>query len=69
VTELARLVALAAADAEARGSPYAGVMRRAARELACPDRGGDGRCRGCGGALTGRQRSWCSEACRRRHRP
>jgi hypothetical protein len=66
---LVRLLGLAIRDAEQRGSPYVGAFRQAAQELACPDLGGPGACRGCGGQLTGRQRAWCSEACRRRHRP
>jgi hypothetical protein len=67
--KLARLVGLAATDAEKRGSPYGGVIHQAARELARIAPRDDGGCRGCGGQLTGRQRAWCSEACRRRHRP
>lgn len=51
-----------------RGPAMAGPVRQAARRLLGVDQPSAGRCRHCGGELTGRQRQWCGEACRRRHR-
>jgi hypothetical protein len=68
--DLARQLALVAGDLDAKHYPYAAVVRRAARALVAleadpPDPDG---CAGCGQALTGRRRRWCSEACRSRVR-
>lgn len=72
-TELARSLALVAADLDDRGYRFAGVVRQAARTLiAAPVPTTEDGCRGCGRALdqpvTGGRRLWCSERCRRRHR-
>jgi hypothetical protein len=73
VRDLARLVALAAADLEQRGYPMHGIVRQAARALVTrPTAAPDGGCPGCGQPVAqperGRPRKWCGEACRSRHR-
>jgi hypothetical protein len=81
----AQLLLRVAADADRTGFPFGGVIRRgAALLLEVPDeRPGDSpgsgaksfapACQGCGVELAraakGRPRRWCSETCRRRHRP
>ncbi len=71
--DLARLLARVAAELDERGYSRAGVVRRAARALLDGPETEPGGCRGCGGPLPtspkGRPRQWCSEPCRRRHRP
>jgi hypothetical protein len=64
---LARQLAWVAADLDRRGYAFVGPIRRAARALLEVDPPDDG-CRGCGQPLTGRRRTWCSEACRSRVR-
>lgn len=48
---------------------YAPLLREAARRLIGLGPTPEGLCRSCHSPLTGRQRDWCSERCRRRHRP
>jgi hypothetical protein len=71
--ELARTLGYVAADLDARGYHAAGAVRRAARALLEVDPATDGGCPGCGVEVPyqgrGRPRRWCSERCRRRHRP
>lgn len=71
--DLARLLGLVATGLDNEGHRYSGIVRHAARVvLDVPDHR-DGGCRGCGARLPtagrGRPRVWCSETCRRRHRP
>jgi hypothetical protein len=60
-----------AADVDRCGSPYGGLLRRAAR-LLLDVPGETTGCAGCGAHVeqppTGRPRRWCSERCRRRRR-
>lgn len=72
--DLVRQLGWVAGDLDARGYPFAPVVRRGARALLngdAPDR--DGGCVGCGQPVPdtprGRPRKWCGERCRRRHRP
>lgn len=70
---VARLLSRTAADLERLGFLHAGIVRHGAQLLLeAPQVDGEG-CAGCGAELaqpaTGRRRKWCSEACRRRHRP
>ena len=71
--DLARRLALVASDLDGRGYPAAGIIRQAARALLEAPEDTDDGCRGGGVDLdqpaTGRRRVWCSEPCRRRHRP
>jgi hypothetical protein len=66
---LAAQLAWIAGDLDRRGYPFAGPIRQAARTLLAdtPPTDPNG-CAGCGQALTGRRRRWCSEACRSRLR-
>ena len=69
---VARLLAQVAAGLDER---RAGIVRQAVHLLLeVPDHATAGdTCAGCGAELdqpaTGRPRKWCSERCRRRHRP
>lgn len=69
--DLARSLALVAADLDRRGYALTGVVRQAARQLLAAESPGDG-CRGCGAELVyrgrGRPRVWCGETCRNRAR-
>lgn len=62
-------------DLDDRGYPGAPAVLRGAQVLATAAGHAttDDGCRGCGAELnqpaTGRRRVWCSEPCRRRHRP
>lgn len=77
VANMARLTSVIADDLERRRYQGAPGVRRAARmlmELApLAAATGTPRCDGCGAELVqtgrGRPRKWCSESCRRRHRP
>ncbi len=71
--KLARDLAFVAGDLDQRGYPFAGTIRQAARALLdVPEPAGQG-CKACGADLpagrTGRPRIWCSDKCRRAHRP
>lgn len=68
--DLPRLVALVADDLAHRGYPAAGIVQRAARELALLERPSDDACPVCGGVVvqpaTGRRRTYCCDRCKRR---
>lgn len=71
---LAHLLGRISQDLEDRGYPGAPAVLRGAQVLATAAHSTtDDGCRGCGVGLdhpaTGRRRVWCSETCRRRHRP
>lgn len=69
--DLARLLTEAAEQLERRyaASVYAGLLRQAAHRIRNgPSATKPGCCTGCAAQLTGRQRQWCSERCRRRAR-
>jgi len=71
--QLARQLGWVAAHLDGLGYQYVGVVRQSARALLTLPEPSDGGCAGCSTPLvqpaTGRRRKWCSEACRRRHRP
>lgn len=72
-TAHARMLAAIAADLDRRGYPSTGLLRDAARALLDHRDLDPNGCRRCGTPLTqpatGRRRVWCSERCRRQHRP
>lgn len=72
--KLAHLLHRIFQDLDDRGYPGAPAVLRGAQALATAGHAtADDGCRGCGCRLdhpaTGRRRVWCSETCRRRHRP
>jgi hypothetical protein len=74
--DLVRVGLMMADRLEREGHPYAGGVRQLARAVlgrAVPSGAADRSCRGCGEALPypgkGRPRVWCTEGCRRQHRP